>query len=612
MTIRSTTMPVYVLFFRIHVMRGICQGMTRIGRFVVSGGMILLFLLAATYGGYHFQKQKYLNPTTLTFRKPPDHNQSRQDTIKLVPMYPTETNPAPVFRGSFWASPQLIQLPKQPPFLLLVASKGAVAAIDLPAGRRLWQTELRQSSDEEILARAAPAQLGDNVLIVYQVTSQKTGATEHRGVVLNLRDGKINRHFPTLVFNANLPATEGEKVKFDAEWHQARGVSIVPSPEGLGRAYVTFGGKNDQYAWHGWLFEVDLDRWQRSAKEAISAVFVATPETRCDDGTNGKICGGGMWAYAGPVIYQGTGGPEIFVQTGNGRLDLSRNDFSQSLLRVSPGLKFAPECNAQVCAASNPRDPAPACLATCKNLFIPRLLPSDAPLDPPGGDCRNKTYLECLELMDWDFGSSSPVRVQVRGHPYFVTTGKSGDVFLIDGEVLGVMYDRKRAAAMCGTPTTPCPSPYDGLVITQTAATTIEDKPLVVVATYNIDRANPAGVVAYWVVGTPSEPRLEEAWRVPSPSSSQARTWFRAPPTRPIISSIAEEQVVWIVDNDAAGHILAIRARDGRILADARSAGWPMRNSLPVIFNNVLYLPSGVLGREDISWIEAFRITPAW
>ena len=575
--------------------------------------MVLLLFLAAAYSGYQFRKQKYLNPTTLTFRKPPDHDQSPQDTIKLVPIYPTETNPAPVFRGNFWASPQLIQLPKQAPFLLLVASKGTVAAIDVPAGRRVWQSELRQSSDEEIFALAAPAQFDDNVMIVYQSTSQKTGATEHRSVVLSLRDGKINRQFPTLVFNADLPATGGGKVKFDAEWQRARGLSIVPSAEGLGRAYVTFGGNNDQYAWHGWLFEVDLDRWRlMSAENAISAVFVATPEAECDDGTNGKICGGGMWAYAGPLIYQGAGGAEIFVQTGNGRLDLSRNDFSQSLLRVRPGLKFAPECNAQICAASNPRDPAPACLATCKNLFVPRLLPRDEPLDPPGGDCGDKTYLQCLELMDWDFGSSSPARVQIGGHPYFVTTGKSGDVFLIDGEVLGVMYDHKRAAAMCGTATIPCPSTSDGLAITQTAATTMEGKPLVVVATYNIDGVNPAGAVAYWVVGAPREPRLEEAWRVPSPASPEARTWFRAPPTRPIIAGVAEEQVVWIIDNDAAGHILAIRARDGKILADARSAGWPMRNSLPVIFNNVLYLPSAVQGREDITWIEAFQIIPTW
>ena len=116
--------------------------------------------------------------------------------------------------------------------------------------------------------------------------------------------------------------------------------------------------------------------------------------------------------------------------------------------------------------------------------------------------------------MDWDFGSSSPARVQVGGHPYFVTIGKSGDVFLIDGEVLGVMYDHKRAAAMCGTATISCPSTSDGLAI-KTAATTMEGKPLVVVATYNIDGVNPAGAVAYWVVGAPREPRLEEAWRVP-------------------------------------------------------------------------------------------------
>ena len=67
--------------------------MTRIGQFAVAGGMVLLLFLAAAYSGYQFRKQKYLNPTTLTFRKPPDHDQSPQDTIKLVPIYPTETIP---------------------------------------------------------------------------------------------------------------------------------------------------------------------------------------------------------------------------------------------------------------------------------------------------------------------------------------------------------------------------------------------------------------------------------------------------------------------------------------------------------------------------------------
>jgi hypothetical protein len=386
----------------------------------------------------------------------------------------------------------------------------------------------------------------------------------------------------------------------------ARAISIVPPRQGSGRAYVTFSGIDESRGWHGWVFEIDLDRWRLGfGNRAISAVFVDTPEADCN-GTD-KVCGGGIWAYDGPRIEYGASGPEILVQTSNGRLDLSRGDYSQALLRLSPGLKFAPQCNMQVCSASDPSDPSPQCLSTCRNLFVPRLLPRDT-FKVPDRRCDGKTYLQCLEAMDWDFGSSSPARVDVKGHRYFVTTGKTGDVFLIDGNVLGRLYDRKQSWPFCGTLAKPCPDWNAGLAITQPAVAMVDGDPIVIVTTFNEDPVHAAGVVAYRIVGAPAAPRLEEAWRVPDPAAPEGRKWFRAAPTRPIVSNVGREAVVWVADNAREGRILAIRARDGKVLANVRTAGWPMRNARPLIFDGVLYLPAAVEGREDITWIEAYRI----
>jgi len=50
-------------------------------------------------------------------------------------------------------------------------------------------------------------------------------------------------------------------------------------------------------------------------------------------------------------------------------------------------------------------------MASCKNLFIPRLLEGDAPLRPATGECDNKSYWECLAWMDYDLGASAPIKV---------------------------------------------------------------------------------------------------------------------------------------------------------------------------------------------------------
>ncbi|MCI0431337.1 MAG: hypothetical protein L0210_12465 [Rhodospirillales bacterium] len=532
--------------------------------------------------------------------------------LALEFVFPTRTISAEIFRGNFWASPAMVSLPGEEPALLVFPSVGEVVALEPESGTRKWGVKLPRQRQQNAQLLAAPVQVGDQLVVAYTLIHQGTGNWSHHLAVVDLAWGEVNPDFSVLEIAAQVPAAEGEGVvRFDPATHQPRSaLTHIPAEGGLGLVYVPFGSIRDQGAWHGWLFEIDLDAWKAGPPgNAVSAVFVTTPEADCDDGTNDKLCAGGIWAYSGPQIHRSATGYEIVVQTGNGKLDLRRGSYSQSLIRLRPGLQFAPECNPVMCAEDDPREPSDRCLRSCKNLFVPRLLPQDAPLRPADGSCDSKSYLECLDFNDWDFGSSAPLRVALEnGSAVYVTAGKAGDVFLLDAEILGIMYDRKQAVGLCGTADHPCPAINEGLMITQPQAGWIDGQPIVVFATFNPDQVHAAGVVAYAIDLDGADPRLREVWRVPDPASAEARRWFRAPPTRPIIGEFEGEQIVWVADNAAEGRVLGIRLRDGHVMANHRTAGWPMRNAKPVLYEGVLYLPTAFPKREDLTWIEAYRI----
>ena len=532
------------------------------------------------------------------------------DVLVVKRLWPTTKLKSEIFPGNFWASPVLVQPAGKAPFLVVLPSSGVVAALDATSGKRLWQTQLPHADTETPELRAAPAQVGENLMVVYTTRAKVSGAIVHRAAMIDLRRGAVNTNFKPLTLTGRAPAADGKSsFAFQPEWHLPRAVTYNPAPSSLGHAYVTFGADRDQGAWHGWLFEIDLDAWAHgNTSGAISSAFSTTSESDCSDETENKLCGGGLWAYGGPQIFHGPAGDEILVQTGNGRLDLARRSYSQAVLRLRPGLKFEPRCDARVCAGTNQRDPSNACLATCRDLFVPRLLPSDTPPRPYDHSCDKLTYMECLEFNDWDLGSISPVRVQAGGRSFYVTAGKGGDVFLIDTERMGVLYDRIQILDLCGTATDPCPDQQSGLIITEPAVATIDGEPVVIIPSFNRDATHAAGVTAYRVRVTDQGPKLQVAWRVPDPASPQARLWFRAPPTRPVLQMVGSEPVVWVADNSRGGHLLGIRVRDGRVLADIAAGGWPMRNSKPVIHNGVLYLPAAVQGHDDLTWIEAYSI----
>ena len=538
---------------------------------------------------------------------------SEGDALALVRVFPTRTKPSRVFYQNFWASPQLIELTGLAPFLLVTPSGGLVAALEPGSGRTIWNVRLPCEPAHEPFIQAAPTQVGDRLIVAYMWVERLTGERSYHAAVVDLRRGKLDYEYPVIEFSAEVRAAGGAgTVPFNPSTHNNHGtLAHIPSRTGLGHVYVQFGSFGDVDGWHGWLFELDLDAWLLGPpNKAISAAFVTTPETDCDDGTAGKICGGGIWAYSAPQIYRSEGGFEIVVQTGNGRLNLERGDYAQSLLRLRPGLKFTPDCDPHQCAGADPASPSEACLSSCKNLFVPRLGPGDPPLRPSDGSCDDKSYLECLEANDWDFGANAPLRLELAsGFAVYVAAGKAGDVFLLDAERMGVMYDRRQVATLCGTREQPCPAVSEGVSMTQPQAGWVDGNPVVVLPTYNPDGIHAAGIVAYKIVTTGGRPRFEDLWRVPDPSTPEAKQWFRAPPTRPVIQEIGGQPVVWVADNSAEGRVLGIRLRDGRVLANVRTAGWPMRNAKPVLYRRMLYLPTAVPSNGNLTWIEAYQIS---
>ena len=430
--------------------------------------------------------------------------------------------------------------------------------------------------------------------------------------MIDLKRGEIDLGFDDLEFSAERAASDGAgTVRFDPAIHHARSALAHVSYAGSELIYVSFSSIGDQGAWHGWLFEIDLGAWKRGpSRDAISSVFVTTPELDCDNGAARQHCGGGLWGYSGPQIRHSSEGVEIIVQSGNGLLNLKTGNYAQSMLRLKPGLKFDPLCSPEQCTNIDPRNPPETCLRTCKNLFVPRLLPTDQPLRPADGLCNGLTFLQCLDVEDWDFGSSSPVYVDLPNHQsIYVTVGKAGDVYVVDANTLGIMYDRKQIAELCGTVEEPCPDSGEGMIISQPQVAWVEDSPIVVIATHNPDHSHAAGIVGYAIVTQTGQPRLKKVWQVPSPSAPEAKRWFRAPPTRPIISDFEGELIAWVADNASEGRIVGVRIRDGKLVANVRTAGRPVRNAKPVLYQNVLYLPTAVPGRDGLTWIEAYRIS---
>ena len=548
---------------------------------------------------------------------------NQPEQFKLERLFPTGTFPSVTFDAHISASP-LLYLSQGKPLVLVAASNGIIAALDGKTGALDWKINAPVPKGQLAELISTPAIIGDKLVIAYQCL-EKGVRTSHRLAVIDLVKKQLDEAFPVLVLSAEKPAANKiGTVKFNpptAYSHSALKHTLKPGSK-LGYVYVAFGNAGDEQPYHGWLFEIDMDAWLNSsqrhvnegAKLAISSVLLTTPETECPGkqgaGNTEMICGGGIWTPPGIQIYPSGDGYELFVPTGNGQIDLKRHDYANTLMRLKPGLKFDAGCDANLCANFNPVNPDKACMASCKNLFIPRLLEGDAPLRPAGGECDNKTFSECLAFMDYDLGSSAPVKADMdNGHSVLVQPSKDGSIYLIDAEHLGTQYDRLQIVDVCGTKTDPCVAGWIGMIVTQPALTFIDKDPVVVIPTYVSDKTHPAGLVALKIVLEKGQPKFKRFWQFPDPSNPEAVQMFRSHPSLPTMVKLGKngDAIIWVVDIGNPGTIYGVRIKDGVLVAKQSLKGTGRNDSSPLIHGNNLYVASKMPSTNK-TMIEAYHI----
>jgi hypothetical protein len=538
---------------------------------------------------------------------------TKLEMFKLTQLFPAE---AINITDSIIANPLLYEGPVGP-VIIVPASNGEISFIDPDTGAMLAEVKLPTPKNQLAQLIATPVLVQNKLVVVYQCL--KEGVRDsHRMAVIDLTNQQIDKQFPVLTFNAEQPNANGEgKIKFNAPtaFSHAALKHLLRPPAKLGFVYAGFGNSGDVQPYHGWLFEVDLDAWaKQGVKKAIRSVLLTTPESECpvsmQYGTQEMICGGGIWAPSGLQITDHNGQPELLIPTGNGQLDLARHDYANTLIRVKPGLQFDPQCDANLCENFNPSQPEEACMASCKNLFIPRLATGNKPLKPSNGECDNKTFNECLAWLDYDLGGSSPAVVKLaNGQSVAVQPGKDGGVYLLDAEQLGKQYDRLALIDLCGTASDPCKAAWMGMIVTQPVVTYFENQPIVIVATFNPDKSHAAGLIALKITENNGKPKLQRFWQFPNPNTPEALLSFRSHSSQPVITNPgkSKQPVVWVVDINTHGTLYGIRVKDGRLVAKQSLQGAGRPDSAPIVYKDRLILPS-VLPQTNQSMLEAYQV----
>lgn len=544
----------------------------------------------------------------------------KPDRFRLVSIFPSDKLPSITFGSSMMASPVQHVLNGQTRIIVPV-SDGTIAALDADTGDLLWQLKVPTSEGQQGQLVASPVVVDDLLVVVYQNLADGMRVGHHLAV-LDLANNQWHGGFPVLTVAAEQATSDGKDVvKFNPPnaYSHAALKHWRPNAKQQGYVYASFGNAADVQPFHGWLFEVDLDAWrQQNSQQAIKNILLTTPETYCpkkmEYGTQEMICGGGIWGPAGPLLETSGDEAELFVATGNGQVDLKRDDYANSLLRIRPGQAFDPGCDRQLCADFNPLNPSPLCLASCKNLFIPRLMAGDPPLKPPNHECDNRDFWECLAWMDYDLGANSPVKVKLGdGRSVLVQPGKDGAAYLVDAGHLGTQYDRLQIAPLCGSPTDLCKLSWAGMIVTQPLQTVVDDEPVVIIPSFSPDNTHPAGVVAIKIVMVNGQPKLKPFWRFPEEGHPDALKMFRSHPSFPVLTTQLGRQqdaVVWLVDIGGNGTLYGIRAKDGQWVAKQSLKGSGRQLSFPLIIGDKIYLAS-IMPNTGKAFIEAYRIEQA-
>jgi hypothetical protein len=311
------------------------------------------------------------------------------------------------------------------------------------------------------------------------------------------------------------------------------------------------------------------------------------------------------------MLVQHDDGYTAVLAPGNGQLDLSRRDYANTLMRVEPGLDFDPGCG-DACADFDPDAPSPACVESCRNLFIPRDYPGDPFPLPESGACDGLTLFQCWQELDY-LGGSTPAPLTFEGRRLLAYPAKDGALYLIDENHLGRLYDRRQLVAICGTRTDACRADWAGMIVTEPVVLSARGELRIVVPTFMPDRTHAAGVVGLSVRSdTEGLPRLVVEWQYPPFGSPESRTAFREHPSRASQSEMDGVPVVLLVDvrRGSRGRLLALGASDGALLAEARLAGPGYRVTKPLVLGDRVVVPS-CDSESGPSHLEVFRISRA-
>jgi len=560
---------------------------------------------------------------------PPPGAHAGEVSASVERAFPTALNPGVTFPECTLASPLRFDSPSRGTEVV-VTSGATVAALDPATGALRWEVVLSTSDNEVAYAVSTPVFVGSLLVVAYASHPASIGPRSpgthprlrHLVAVVDVESGDLHEEFEPVELDGSFLANDGvSTIPFRPSnaLNRSALAHAVAAGDTLGRVFVSFGNVRDIQPWHGFLFEVHLDRWQSEGPTgAISGSMITTPETDCGpsgvSGSRDRICGGGLWSPGGHLVVEDKQGAAIIVATGNGQLDIPRGDFANALLRLRPGLDWSSGCDEALCADFSPDEPARACLESCSDAFIHRLPEGEEmPLWDPG--CDGMTLYECWGALDYT-GGSTPIHVEsANGLELVVSTGKDGGLYLIDADHLGTLYDRAQITETCGTLAESCRWDWAGTVVsTPVHAEVLPGEDWIIVPTFVADDVHPAGVVESRITSTTDgSPEVEVRWRAPRFETREATRRFRRHPSRLAVQSFDEAPEVlfgWVVETAPArskGRLMAVRLWDGSIEVDAPLAGPGYRFVQPLIVDDTIYVNS-CDSEEGPSYIEAYTL----
>jgi hypothetical protein len=539
--------------------------------------------------------------------------------IEVRPLFVT-----PETSSCIMASPLMYEPYDGSRLLITITLDGLVQVLDSLSGERRWTSRIDAPDGQTPIVLSTGALVGERLVVAWQNTRTQEGLPDqggwprlsHHVGVLNLETRSWDTEFPILEVTGREPAYDGGDVAFEsAQQLQRAALKHVLTPDSdLGLLYVAVGNGPSIQPFHGWLFEIDLDAWRAEGRSAaFSAVFVTTAENECvadSSRLDTMVCGGGIWTPAGPIIVGEGDDYEIFVPTGNGRIDPSRRAFAHSLLRLRRGLSFDAGCDVSLCVPFDDLNPDHDCLESCSNVFSARL-PEGQELVPDHSQCHGLNFIECYGLLDADFGSSAPAVIQIpKGPRVLVHPAKDGALYLVDADHMGTLYDRLPLLDICGTDADPCQATWAGQFVTEPLTTTVDGDWVVIASGFMFDSSHPAGLVATRVQIKSGRPTLEKLWQTPDPSTREAVNRFRRHTGRPVLytSDVGDEYVFVVEPRSGGGTLWAVRATDGRLVTQVPLAGDGVRYSKPYLEANRMYVGTCEIEGLGQGRIEAFEI----